>query len=189
MKKQLIIAASSFVAILFMGTKAQAQIDTVGTGTADVRIELSDFVSIDTTSGVSTGDNDIVFTYDTPGKYNDPNGQSIPKSAHLVITATKGYTIKVKGTGTGDNFTTSTSSEIPLNVLSIQASSAATGPGTTDVISLSNVDQDLIEGATLGAAKSYDVNYFITHDNAINELLGKDSGDYTATVTYTIVAL
>lgn len=187
MKKQLIIGALSFAAILFINTQAKAQEDA-SAGTANVSIELLNFNSIDAGSGIDGSDNDIAFIYDTPAKYNDPAGQSVLKSNHLIITAANDYTVKVKATGsTGENFTTTTASEIPLNVLSIQASSSEADPGTMDVIALSTTDQDLIEGATLGAAKSYEVTYFITQEKAQTVLLGKESGTYEATVTYTIV--
>src|SRR5690606_32715120 len=150
MKKQLIIGLLSFAAVLFINTQAKAQIDTVGT--ADVSIKLSEFNSIDAGSGINT-ENNIAFVYDTPSKYNDPEGQKVLKLNHLIITSTKDYKVTVQATtSNGANFVTSTSSLIPLSVLSIQASSNAANPGTMPVVSLSQNEQDLIQNATLGAA-------------------------------------
>jgi len=187
MKKQLIIGALSFAAVLLVNTSANAQTPDALAGTANVSIELTKFSSIDTESGISSGDNSIEFLYDTPTAYN--NIQEVTKTDHLIITSADDFTIKVKGTGTGTNFTGgSAGKEIPLNVLYLQAISTAADPGTMNEIQLSNSDQELIAGATLGASKAYDVKYFIPAEKATDVLLGKDAGNYTATITYTITA-
>lgn len=186
MKKQLTIGLLSFAAILFINTQAKAQADETA-GTATVNIELTKFSSIDNGSGISSGDNTINFVYDTPTAYNSI--QEDTKEAHLIITSADDFSIKVKGTGDGTNFDGgSSTTDIPLDVLSLQASSEDDNPGTMTAISLSNVDQTLIASATLGASKTYDVRYFIPAEKATGVLLGKDAGTYTATITYTITA-
>jgi len=91
MKKQILIVALTFGAILFGTNHAQAQ----NTATTTVNITLNDVISID--AGSTAIGNTVDFNYATAADYN--SDQTITKANSLKVTSTKNFNVKVKAGG------------------------------------------------------------------------------------------
>lgn len=183
MKKQFIFAALALGAIVFGTNNVLAQ-TTSPTATTTVNIILNDVISIDKGSVAAGGQVD--FNYVTAADYNDGLGAvNVPNS--LIVTSTKNFDIKVKAGGA--NFTHGTNN-IPVDVLTIKATSGGTMAGTKNPIVLSATDQVLVANAPLGSALNLNLDYEIPAAKSSSpDILGKPAGTYTQTVTYTATAL
>ncbi len=180
MKKQIVIAALALGAIVLGTNTIQAQATTPST---TVNIILADVISIDAGSAATNGIVD--FNYATSTDYNNAKNVMVPSS--LVVTSSKNFTVKVKANGT--NFMNGTN-VIPVDVLQIKAVTGGTMVGgTLNTIMLSVADQVLVANATLGAAKTLNIDYSISAIKAQTVLLGKAPGTYTQKVTYSATAL
>lgn len=164
---------------LFLATTiAHAQV-----GTTSVNINLMDVLSIDTESAANGGTVD--FRYETVEDYNSQKTTTIPKS--LVVTFSKAFDVKVKANG---EYFVNGSNLIPINVITIQRNQSSTLKGKSTPIVLSTEDQVLVGGAALGSKLQLDLDYIIPQSkSSSNDILGKPSGTYTQTVTYTASAL
>lgn len=184
MKKQLLIGALSFVAILLANTSVKAQ-------TANVTINLSDVISVDPNSTAGKAGEDIAFSYPTEASYRKDT--TITKTNHLIITSTKAFDVKVQAGG--PNFTgagTAAGATIPVNVLTLKVNASSNTGGTPapNGITLDGSVQTLITNAPLGSVKHVDVDYFIPKEKSSStDILGKPAGQYAQTVTYTVTAL
>lgn len=164
--------------LFFATTIAQAQ--EVSTA---VNINLMDVLSIDTESAANGGTVD--FRYETVDDYNSQKTTTIPKS--LVVTFSKTFDVKVKANG---EYFENGSNLIPINVITIQRNQSSTLVGKSTPIVLSTKDQVLVGGAALGSKLQLDLDYIIPQSkSSSNDILGKPSGTYTQTVTYTATAL
>jgi len=181
MKKQIVIAALTFGAIILGTNAVQAQNTTA---TTTVNITLNDVISID--AGSSAIGNNVDFNYATAADYN--SDQTITKANSLKVTSTKNFNVKVKAGGA--NFMNGTNL-IPVDVLTIKAATASgTMGGTKSAVVLSSADQTLVANAPLGSALTLNLDYTIpAAQSSSSKILGKPAGTYTQTVTYTATAL
>ncbi len=183
MKKQIVIAALTFGAIILGTNKVQAQ-TTTATATTTVNITLKDVISIDAGS-IAIGNN-VDFNYVTAADYN--SDQTVTKANSLKVTSTKNFSVNVKAGGA--TFVNGTNL-IPVNVLTIKAATASgTMGGTKTPVVLSSTDQTLVTNAPLGSALTLNLDYTIPAVKSSSaDILGKPAGTYTQTVTYTATAL
>jgi hypothetical protein len=183
MKKQLLIGALSFAAILFLNTSVKAQ-------TANVTINLSDVISVNpgSSAGNSDGSGDVLFEYEDDAAYKAD--QTVEKPNHLIITSTKAFDVKVQAGGTtfvGSG--TAAGSTIPVDVLTLKVNASSDVGGTPSDVELDGTLQTLITEAPIGSEKKVDIDYFIPKEKSSStDILGKPAGDYAQTVTYTITA-
>lgn len=181
MKKQFIISALVFVAAIFGAQNAMAQAEA----TTQVRIILSDVISI--VDGSVAIDGVVDFTYVTAEDYNSTKTVNVPNS--LIVTSTKSFDINVKADG--ENFINGQET-IPVNVVTIKPVTGGTTTmgGTRNNVILSTTDEKLISGAALGSKLVLDLEYEIPEvKSSSSDILGKPTGTYTQTVTYTATAL
>ncbi|MFY1047195.1 peptidoglycan-binding protein LysM [Chryseobacterium sp. GP-SGM7] len=181
MKKQIVISALTFGAIILGTNAVQAQNTTA---TTTVNITLNDVISIDAGSTAITGA--VAFNYVTASDYNSE--KTVAQANALKVTSTKSFDVKVKAGGA--NFVNG-SNLIPVDVLTIKAATAAgTMGGTKSAVVLSATDQTLVANAPLGSALTLNLDYTIpAAQSSSSKILGKPAGTYTQTVTYTATAL
>ena len=166
------------ITLFLAATFAQAQ-----EASTSVNINLMDVLSIDTESAANGGTVD--FRYETVEDYNSQKSTTIPKS--LVVTFSKAFDVKVKANG---EYFINGSNLIPINVITIQRNQSSTLAGRSAPVVLSTKDQVLVGGAALGSKLQLDLDYVIPQSkSSSNDILGKPSGTYTQTVTYTASAL
>jgi len=184
MKKQLLISALSFAAILLVNTSVKAQ-------TANVTINLSDVISVNPNSsaGNADGSGDVLFEYPDDAAYKADQTHS--KSDHIIVTSTKAFDVKVQAGGT--NFIgegTAAGETIPVNVLTLKVNEITSNVGgTATPVVLNGNLQTLITEAPIGSEKSVSIDYFIPKEKSSStDILGKPAGDYKQSVTYTITA-
>src|SRR5690606_3922208 len=152
MKKQIVIAALTFGAILFGTNNAQAQNTTA---TTTVNITLNDVISID--AGSTAIGNTVDFNYTTAEDYN--SDQTVNKANSLEVTSTKNFSVNVKAGGA--SFVNGTNL-IPVDVLTIKAATASgTMGGIKTPVVLSSTDQTLVTNAPLGSALTLNLDYTI----------------------------
>lgn len=182
MEKINIIATLAIAIFLFAGHSAEAQNHSA---TTNININLTDVISIDNGSGAIRGL--VEFNYLTAADYNSTKTTHVPAS--LVVTSSKNFDINVKANGAhfkkgGDL--------IPVNVLTIKPVIGGTKPmtGTPSNVILSTTDQKLISGSDLGGGLVLELDYEIPQSRSSSaDMMGKPSGTYTQTVTYTATAL
>ncbi|MFY1047194.1 peptidoglycan-binding protein LysM [Chryseobacterium sp. GP-SGM7] len=181
MKKQIVISALTFGAIILGTNAVQAQNTTA---TTTVNITLSDVISIDAGSTAIAGA--VAFNYATAAEYN--SAQTVAQANALKITSTKAFNVNVKAGGA--NFINGTNL-IPVDVLTIKAAAASgTMGGTKNTVVLSATNQLLVANAPLGSALTLNLDYTIpAAESSSAKILGKPAGTYTQTVTYTATAL
>ncbi|MCM4167649.1 hypothetical protein KCTC52924_00840 [Arenibacter antarcticus] len=179
MKKQIITATLALGAIVFGTNNVMAQ-NATDEATATVNIQLADVISIDLGSGTESVD----FKYLTAASYNTT--QTIEKPNSLIVTSTESFNINVKADGL--NFKNGTE-EIPVGVLWIKPATGGEMDGNQVNVNLSNSDQALVTGASLGSEVVLNLDYEILGTDAATTILGKKPGTYTQTVTYTATAI
>lgn len=182
--KRNIIASIFISTLLLINLSVKAQ--TPQTITAQVNILLSDVMSIDPSSSINA--EPVQFQYKNEGDYR--KNQSIIKDSYLIITATQTFDIKVKADG--PNFIgegNAAGSLIPVNVLTVDASSNDFVNATALVINLSTEDQTIISGASKGSERHMNIKYTIPESKSQSpDILGKPGGNYKQTLTYSVVA-
>ncbi|MFY1047193.1 peptidoglycan-binding protein LysM [Chryseobacterium sp. GP-SGM7] len=180
MKKQITIATLSLGVIALGSTKILAQ-NSAQVNTS-VNIILADIISMDV--GTASSGDFVNFNYVNTADYNSSKNVTVPNS--LVINSSKNFDVKVKSEGA--NFI-SGANAIPVNVLQVKAVPGGSVVGTMNEITLSTDDQVLVSNARLGAKQTLNIAYSISAEKASKILLGKPTGNYTQTVTYTATAL
>lgn len=182
MKNQIIFTALTLGAIILGTNTVQAQV-VAQSATTDASITLADVISINTGSNTIGGSVD--FNYENVEDYRKDQTKKMPGS--LNITSTQIFNVNVKGSTEG--FTNITSgSVIPLEVLQIipKKGSANGIGGDLTTKSLSDKDQTIVANAPIGSELILDIDYTIPAEMAkSSKILGKPSGKYNATVTYT----
>lgn len=178
-KKRRINIAACVLALLIFGTnQLQAQ-----NATTIINLVLADVISIEPGSAANGGSVD--FNYENVNDYNSEKTTTIPNS--LIITFSKPFDLKVKANG--ENFESGTNM-IPVDVMTIRRNAASKITGNSNPIVLSAQDQLLISGAGHGSQLNLDLDYIIPQArSSSSDILGKPSGNYTQTVTYTATAL
>lgn len=179
MKKQIIIATLALGAFVVGTNNVNAQVSDEATTV--VNIILADVISIDTPG------TEITFTYPTAASYNADQTHSM--ADNLTVTSTRNFGITVRANA--ENFVNG-AFEIPVNVLTIMPVAGGTKPmgGTQTDVNLTELDQPLVSAALLGSEVTLNVDYFIPlAKSSSSDILGKESGTYTQTVTYTATTL
>ena len=171
------------VVSLFLCTLIFPKIAIAQEANTTVNIVLANVFSIDSESVGINGN--INFAYDTVEDYLSEQVVSISNS--LVLTFSKPFDIKVRAEGAyfenGDH-------KIPVNVLTIRPNESSTVSGNFFPIELSDTDQFLIEGSSLGSKLKLDLDYIIPQAKASSsDILGKPTGTYTQIVVFTATAL
>lgn len=110
------------------------------------------------------------------------NGVSATYNNALTVTSTTAYTIKVRS-GSAD--LVNGSNTIPVSNVKV-APSGTTGIGTTTTVSISTTDQAIITTAPAAILKNINLQYSTDANN--EAFIGKPSGNYTATLTFTATA-
>lgn len=173
-----VMVLSLFLCALIFTETVKAQ-----EATTTVNIVLADVFSIDSESvGI---DGNVNFAYHTVEDYLSEQVVSISNS--LVLTFSKDFDIKVRAEGAyfenGDH-------KIPVNVLTIRPNESSTVSGTFIPIELSDTDQFLVGGSSLGSKLELDLDYIIPQSKASSsDILGKPAGTYTQIVVFTATAL
>lgn len=182
MKKQLIISALSFATILLINTSVKAQTPAAQTATTAMTITLADVISIDPTSTAVGGN--VAFDYVDEAAYR---AEQTDQNS-LTITSTVPFDVNVKaggptflGSGTAGGET------IPVGVMTI--SSASSIGATPTPVTLTDENQALVTGATIGSEKVLVLDYTISATKGSStDILGKKAGSYKQDVTYTVSA-
>jgi len=182
MEKLIISIVLAIATIVFTVNSATAQNHIA---TTKITINLTDVISINNGSGAIGGN--VEFNYMTAEDYNSTKTIHVPAS--LIVTSTKNFDINVKANGAnfkkGNDF-------IPVNVLTIKPKTGGSKPmtGAFSNVVLSTTDQKLISGADLGGGLMLELDYEIPRDRSSSaDMMGKPSGSYTQTITYTATAL
>lgn len=117
------------------------------------------------------------------GSANDyKNGVSITMTNHLNVSSTVPYDITVKASGA--TLTSASGNTLPVNLIKIEG-----GAGQSGIIpvTLSATAQKIVSASAPAIDRKLNIKYSIPSAQA-TQLLNKAGGDYTTTVTYTIVA-
>jgi hypothetical protein len=162
-----------FLACINISTKTNAQ----ATANANLNVVLADVRSIKVNPAQST----VSLNFSSSTDYQ--NGVSLMQQAHLEITSTGGYQVKVKASGASLTNGTST---IPVSTImltpTLSAGSVDEGVSFTPV-SLSSTQQSLINTANGSVKIFFDMKYAASGgQNYIN----KKAGTYITTVTFSI---
>lgn len=148
-----------------------------------INLHLADVLSIEESSEANDGIVD--FFYDSVGDYNSEKVSTVPNS--LIITFSRPFDLKVRANGV--NFENGQNS-IPVNVLTIRRNESSSLTGTSFPVILSSEDQILVHGAGKGSRLNLDLDYLIPQEKSASpDILGKPSGTYTQTITYTACAI
>ncbi|MDX1365567.1 hypothetical protein [Arenibacter latericius] len=176
MKNQFVLAVLSLGVMVLGINYAQAQ----ETATTTVNINLADVISIDPGSVAKGGE--VNFYYNTAEDYQTT--QTIAIANSLIVTSAKEFDIYVKSNGkdfvNGDY-------KIPVDVLTITAK-GGTMEGKKERIKIGKSDKKLVKKAPYGSKLTLDLDYEISGKDASKSILGKPTGVYTQTVTYTAAA-
>lgn len=178
--KKLFFAMTIIAGTFAVSNNANAQSSTAST---NVKITLADFITAQdgngTTASATPGAGaEVAFSYPDAASYTVD--QTVAKVGHLKVTATKSFGVKVKANAA--NFLKGVSDAIPVSVMDIIPT--APGSGTATTVTLSATDQDILTNVNAGI-KTIDVSYKIPVAKAVANILGKPSGVYNQTVTYT----
>jgi|SRR5690606_7210721 len=179
--KRNFITSTLIITLLFISFSIKAQT------TANININLSDVISVAPNSSIHA--DPVRFQYKNEGDYN--KSQTIVRNSYLIITATQTFDVKVKADG--PNFIgegIAAGSLIPVNVLTVDASDNTDLPGAViSIINLSTEDQNIVTGAAKGNEKQLAIKYIIPQNKSQSlDILGKPSGNYVQTLTYSVVA-
>ncbi|MBS1570781.1 MAG: peptidoglycan-binding protein LysM [Bacteroidetes bacterium] len=177
--KKLFFAMTIIAGTFAVSNNANAQSSTAST---NVKITLADFITAQdgngTTASATPGAGaEVAFSYPDAASYTVD--QTVAKVGHLKVTATKSFGVKVKANAA--NFLKGTDA-IPVSVMDIIPT--APGSGTATTVTLSAADQTILANVNSGI-KTIDVSYKIPFAKAQSDILGKPSGVYNQTVTYT----
>ncbi len=171
--KVVCVFCTTFLFSVFFASKAQAQANSTGTATLNVRIVDVLLLTVNTTV--------VNLNFTDAASYQTGVSATLP--AQLTVTSNRAFTLKVRAGGT--NLTSSESGNtdvIPVNKISVSVANAAAIGGTANTVALSSTDQNLIASAPAGIAKSFNMLY----STAANDSdFAKAAGTYTTTLTYT----
>lgn len=147
------------------------------TTTVDLKVITSDLAELI----VAPSQPNITFNYNSAASYTQSN--TIPLTGHLTLSKTTPYIVTVKASAA--NLTLgATTNQIPVNIITIEPMAGQTGLNT---IALSAAPQTLISASSPVIDRQINLQYRIPSSQNSN-LVGKPSGSYETTVTYTLVA-
>lgn len=170
----LLLRSLAIPAILLAGTQAsQAQ----ASDNATLNVVLADVRSI----RVNPAQNTVQLNFATATDYQ--NGVTSDQIAHLEVTSTGGYQIKVKASGSA---LLNGANAIPVNTITLTPGLNAgyTDPGATFTsLSLSATQQQLITTPNGSPRIMFDVRYGASGGQPY---IGKPAGTYVTTITFSI---
>jgi len=123
--------------------------------------------------------NDIVFNVNSINAYK--NGLTVAMPNPVVLSSTVPYSLSVRASG---DFTLSAGNTIPVGAVTIEGAAGQTGVTS---LPLTNTLQTIISGASPQIDRSINLQYRIP-EAASNALIGKSSGTYQNTITFTLTA-
>ncbi len=167
----LIVALFSVNSLMAEGPSNYAQ-----SGQTTVNIKLNAMQAI------LVNDTEVDLEYTTLENYN--KGVEDTKTGHLTVYSVGGFIVNVKSDGDFING----SNSIPAKDVIISATPAGDSPGTFSSVELSTTANTLITSDTGGFEKKYDVKYSNKLAGEAFAYAGKEGGNYTAIVTYEIIA-
>lgn len=173
--KNFLLTGALLIVALFSvnGVMAQSPADK---GTTNVHIVLNPMQAI------LVNDPEVTLEYTTLEDYNQ--GVETLKENHLTVYSVGGFIVKVKSDG---DFIGTNGSIEAADVI-ITATAAGDSPGTFAPVELSTTANTLITSDTGGFEKKYDVKYSNKLAGEAFAYAGKEGGNYTAIVTYEIIA-
>lgn len=176
--KNFLLTGALLIVALFSvnGVMAQAPSSYTQSGQTTVNIKLNAMQAI------LVNDTEVNLEYTTLENYNE--GVEATKTGHLTVYSVGGFIVNVKSNGDFING----SNSIPAKDVIISATAAGDSPGTFSPVQLSTTAAALITSTTGGFSKSYDVNYSNKLAGEAFAYAAKEGGNYTAKVTYEIVA-
>ena len=136
-------------------------------------------VNVADMASVVVNQNDVNLVFKTAADYK--NGVYIDMPAHLTLSATSPYDVFVQ---TGSSSLKNGTNSIPVTALQVSVNS--TDPLETTPLNLAATRQRMLSILPV-IDKKVNIRYAITAAQAA-KVLGKASGTYTTTVTYTLVA-
>jgi len=147
------------------------------TTTVDLKVITSDLAELI----LAPSQPNITFNYTSAASYTQSN--TVELSGHLTLSKTTPYIVTVRANAA--NLTLgATANQIPVNIVTIAPMAGQAGVNT---ITLSNSPQTLISASGPVIDRQINLQYRIPSSQNSN-LVGKPSGTYETTVTYTLVA-
>lgn len=143
-----------------------------------VNVKLADAIGIEASAGAAS----ILFEYNGISDYNADKSATVAKQ--FKVTSTRSYNLSVKASG--DFVGSAPEKTLALNILRVSAKKNSETVFPTETAISSSSGTVLVSGATPTLAADYDIAYKILSSS---ELVGKDAGTYTTTLTYTVTAL
>lgn len=176
--KNFLLTGALLIVALFSvnGVMAEGPSDYAKSGTTIVNIKLNPMQAI------LVNHPGVNLEYTTLEDYNQ--GVETLKENHLTVYSVGGFIVKVKSDGDFKN----ESNSIPASDVKISATAAGESPGTFSPVELSTTANTLITSDTGGFEKKYDVKYSNKLAGEAFAYAGKEGGNYTAIVTYEIIA-
>lgn len=136
-------------------------------------------VQVDEMYEISVNSNAVNLSFNNVSKYQTGTDTSVLN--HLTVSATIPYDVNVKSSSS--QLTDIGGHTIAANIITVGPGTAQTGVSS---VNLSSSLQTLVSNSTPEIDRNISVRYGISAANAA-QLLGKPSGDYSTTITYTIV--
>jgi len=143
-----------------------------------VNVKLADVIGIEPSTGAAS----ILFEYNGISDYNADKSATVPRQ--FKVTSTRSYNLSVKAAG--DFVGSAPEKKLSLNILRVAAKKNSEATFPTETAISSSTSTLLVSSAAPTLAADYDIAYKILSSS---ELVGKDEGTYTATLTYTVTAL
>lgn len=169
---------------------AQSSIDlepgtTLSNIPVPVAVEVDDFITLSTDLGTGL---QVNLKLKDEDDYDE--GISLTMPNQIVVSSNKGFSLLARAAN--KNFTSAGYSYFPSNVLDIQIKNTGllgVGLNLQNIRGLEINDQALITNAAPTIKKYLNIEYTISSKNAISTILGIESGIYTNTIIYTLIAL
>jgi hypothetical protein len=141
--------------------------------TATLTVDVADMGEI------AVNNTSVNVNFTTPAHY--ASGASTEMPAHLTVSKTTAYSVTVRANAA---VLTSGSNTLPVGILNI---GPATGQTGITPITLSTTAQKIIDGAAPEIDRSIGLKFSVPASQ-LSQVLNKPAGDYTVTLTYTLIA-
>lgn len=180
--KNFLLTGALLIVALFSvnGVMAQSATSYVNEGSTTVNIKLNPIQAI------LVNDNKVNLEYTTLENYNQ--GVETTMTKHLTVYSVGGFIVNVKSDGDFNYTGGGTIDPIPASHVQLTATAAGGSFDTSSQVELSTDATALITSSTGGFEKKYDVKYSNKLAGQAFAYADKEGGDYTAIVTYEIIA-
>lgn len=174
--KNFLLTGALLIVALFSvnGVMAQGP-DKSGHTTVTIRLKPMQAITVNQSN--------VLLEYAEINDYS--NGVETIKGNHLTVHSVGGFTVSVKAES---DFKNGDSNLIPASDVIITATPAGGSFDTSSQVELSQTAKALITSSTGGFEKKYDVKYSNKLAGDAFAYADKEGGDYTAIVTYEIIA-